>query len=201
MSGRSFATLVSAQTLSAEHFERSSLTDSAWYRTSLPPRQIISHFLRSKFPKLAWKCLISLHFRNIFRRFSSLLVLMRYCLPFLSVHFCKRNVTVSFFNLFFFSVSLLYRLEATDESLQFTYLFALNLYCYVYQIKANFAFDSEDYVAADPYKQIQTASMLLSWVVCFHSFQISKLPLMGSFTGLKVVRKTWSFFSALAVGR
>lgn len=56
-------------------------------------------------------------------------------------------------------MSLLYRLQATDESLQFTYLFVLN-FCIKY--KANFAFDFEDYGAADPYMQIQTVLMLLS---------------------------------------
>jgi len=45
--------------------------------------------------------------------------------------------------------------------------------------KPNFAFHSEDYGAADPYKQIQTVLMLLSWVFSFHFFQISNLPLMG----------------------
>ena len=126
-------------TVSTEHLEQSSLTGSAWYCTSLPPGQIISHYLRSKFPMLAWKCLISLRFRNIFRRFSSLLVLVRYFLPFPSAHCCKMNVTVSFFNLLFSPChcSVGFRQQIKLSSL-LTYLLVLNLCCYVYQIQSQF---------------------------------------------------------------
>lgn len=146
---------------------------------------------------LPCKSLISFHIRNIFRRFSCLLVFVRYCLPFLPVQCCKLNVTVSFFNLLLYS-PFHWSVGFGQQINILQYTFVLNLCCYVYQIQSQFRFWFRRWRCSWP---VQTdtngVSVYFPESSTFTSLKSAAYHWWSkNFTGLKVGRKTWTFFSS-----